>query len=65
VSEPVEHQLSHQKIHAVFYHIHLNEPFTGLGKNYQLIPFNKLKEFAIPRLIDRYIKNTKYAKYFI
>jgi A/G-specific adenine glycosylase len=65
VSEPVEHQLSHQKIHAVFYHIHLNEPLTGLGKNYQLIPFNKLKEFAIPRLIDRYIKNTKYAKYFI
>ncbi len=64
VSEPVEHQLSHQKIHAVFYHIHLDEPFIETGNQYHRIPFNKLRRFAIPRLIDRYIKKTKYAKYF-
>ncbi len=52
-----KHILSHQHIFAQFYHIHLNKPF--INKRYIEVPFETLNNYALPRLIHRYLEEEK------
>ena len=54
ISKQIKHKLSHQLIHANFYHIKSHS-----FKNIDLIEidFNNLDEFAFPTLIDKYLKS--------
>lgn len=49
-----KHILSHQHIFAQFYHFHLNKPFTN--ERYIEVPFEALNNYALPRLIHRYLE---------
>lgn len=52
-SKRITHILSHQRIHATFYH------FNRLPENFKIenqVNKDDLTEFALPRLIDRYLE---------
>lgn len=55
VSDEIIHILSHQRIHARFYHI------TGIPEDipsaWRRIKIDELQDFPLPRLIDRYLNN--------
>lgn len=53
-----KHQLSHQTIHATFFHFRLNSS-PNLTDNVTLIPDNELDTFPIPRLIERYLEQNQ------
>jgi len=56
ISEEFKHNLSHQIILAIFYHISLAEP----PAQFQLqVPFKQISSFPLPRLISKY-----WQKYF-
>jgi|WetSurSiteA1Bulk_404760.scaffolds.fasta_scaffold00850_4 A/G-specific adenine glycosylase len=49
------HQLTHQTLHCSFYQIRINrEPDRGAFR-YQQIPLEGLAEYAVPRVIDKYL----------
>ena len=54
ISAEIIHILSHQRLHAKFYH------FTNLPEiiepNWSIIDLEKLDDFPLPRLIDRYLE---------
>ncbi len=56
-SSTKKHILSHQHIFAQFYHIHLNKPF--INERYIEVPFEILNNYALPRLIHRYLEEEK------
>ncbi|MFN7012782.1 MAG: A/G-specific adenine glycosylase [Bacteroidia bacterium] len=56
-SSTKKHILSHQHIFAQFFHIHLNKPLKN--KLFSEIPFEKLNNYALPRLIHRYLEEEK------
>jgi A/G-specific adenine glycosylase len=56
VSKPITHILSHQKIHAVFYHF--DGTPAAMHDNWQMIKRENLQDFPLPRLIDRYLETT-------
>jgi A/G-specific adenine glycosylase len=56
-SSTKKHILSHQHIFAQFYQIHLNKPF--INERYIEIPFEALNNYALPRLIHRYLEEEK------
>lgn len=57
VSENFKHILSHQKINARFFEIETENPLhTFLPKSNLVISTKELKKYAIPRLIDKYLK---------
>ncbi len=51
-NEAKKHVLSHQDIFARFYHTEIHEPAAGL----HFIDHSELANFALPRLIDRYLE---------
>lgn len=54
VSNQIVHILSHQKIHARFYHF---DAFpTAIQKEFQRIKIDELQNFPLSRLIDRYLE---------
>lgn len=57
-SLPMEfkHALSHRIIYAKFYKIELAEPSTSLPEQFILIPIKKLSEYAVSRLVSKYIE---------
>lgn len=60
ISEEYVHQLSHQKLHARFFHIAAGELcFDKIAgeKNHQAVTPQSFKNLPIPRLIDLYVKN--------
>ncbi|MEO6884315.1 MAG: A/G-specific adenine glycosylase [Bacteroidia bacterium] len=62
VSSTHKHILSHQKIHARFWKINLKKmPSETILKknNFSCIPKKKSSQFAVPRLIDIYLKEEK------
>lgn len=62
-SEVVIHQLSHQQIHAQFYHIY--RPPERPGNNWLRTPISDMQDYPIPRLIDRYLeKHPLNSDYF-
>lgn len=52
-----KHILSHQIIHAVFYKVELIAKKYYLFKNYKKIPLKSLQNYAVPRLIHKYLEN--------
>jgi A/G-specific adenine glycosylase len=56
-SSTKKHILSHQHIFAQFYHVHLNKSF--INERYIEIPFEALNNYALPRLIHRYLEEEK------
>ncbi len=59
LSAPVRHQLSHQTINARFLQVetaHLPHP---LPEKWQQVPLDQLDDFAMPRLIHRYLESVK------
>ncbi|MFC2079941.1 A/G-specific adenine glycosylase [Bacteroidota bacterium] len=56
VSKPVKHQLTHRTIFAHFIHLDiLKLHYEGLSE-WIKISFDKISEFPLPRLIDRYME---------
>lgn len=51
----ITHILSHQKIHAWFYQIEIDELTPFLKNNYKLIPIGDIHKYSIPKLIDNYL----------
>jgi len=57
VSRPITHKLSHQNINARFFTIEIQD--EKAAKNNQpfiRVPFGKVKDYAVPRLISRYFE---------
>ena len=46
--------LTHQYIHARFYHIHVNESIKSNSIPYYLVDFKNLRNFAFPRVVNDY-----------
>jgi A/G-specific adenine glycosylase len=55
VSSEIKHILSHQRIHAKFYHFS-EKPIT-IDSNWKKIKLSEIQDFPLPRLIDRYLEN--------
>ena len=55
VSSSHKHVLSHQILFATFFHLQLKKSFKKQMKDVIVVEENKIAEFALPRLIDRYL----------
>nr|MBP7274295.1 hypothetical protein [Saprospiraceae bacterium] len=55
VSKPYRQQLTHQKIIAIFMEIQINTTHTT--DSFLVIPQKDLSKYALPRIIDLYIKD--------
>lgn len=57
VSHYHKHILSHQKIYARFWEISCSDSLQPMEKcGYTVIPVKNIRKYAVPRLIDRYIR---------
>jgi A/G-specific adenine glycosylase len=56
ISSEYKHILSHQKIYAKFWHIELKAFPAYLKEKYTCIPKSKLHDYAVPKLIENYLK---------
>jgi len=56
ISSQIKHQLTHQQIFARFIHIQVDEKFIP-KENWLMIKNDEFANFAIPRIIDRYLNN--------
>jgi len=54
VRKAAKHVLSHQDLHATFYHVKVSEWNSPEGN---IVALEELSTFALPRLIDRYLEN--------
>ena len=60
ISNCYKHILSHQKIYARFWEIECSKPFEKLiDKNTLIIQEKNIQEYAVPRLIENYLKQKK------
>jgi len=55
VSSEYKHILSHQKIHAIFWHI-TSKQHQLLKDNYTEVSFENISKYPVPKLIDNYLK---------
>lgn len=53
------HQLSHQRIHAKFFKVKINQVPDFFTKDMLQVKLNELDNYAIPRLIDKYLEDEK------
>ncbi|MFI8377584.1 A/G-specific adenine glycosylase [Leeuwenhoekiella sp. NPDC079379] len=56
--EPIIHKLSHQRLYVKFWIAKLVE-----AKGLQTIPFTSFSEFAVPRVIDRFMETFDFEDY--
>ncbi len=56
ISEPVKHQLTHQLITARFVHVEITEKGFRAPVGWERVPPEKVGEYPLPRLIDRYLE---------
>ncbi len=59
ISKEYKHILSHQKIYAKFWHIEIDTYSKILKGKYLQILHENLFEYAVPKLIDNYLKQDK------
>jgi A/G-specific adenine glycosylase len=57
ISEIIKHQLTHQTIHARFIRINIWTTIRPKDKNIILIPIESIEEYAMPRLIEKYLQS--------
>ena len=63
ISNEYRHQLTHQKIHAVFVHLIVDKNSKQLSeKSILLVNENELVNFPVPRLLERYLQDQKIIK---
>lgn len=58
ISDSYSHVLSHQKLLACFVEVEISSDKTVLNDAWQLVTNNLLHEYAVPRLVDRYLKDS-------
>lgn len=56
VSEEYIHILSHRKIHARFFSVRIPKRWTNFSEEIRETELSKVGEFAIPRLIDKFLE---------
>ena len=57
VSSEHKHLLSHQTIHAKFYHVHLEDKKILMKENdFMLVSEQAIKKYAVPKLIENFLK---------
>jgi len=56
LSAPIQHLLSHQKIHAQFYKVHFKESFLIKNSNWGYVMLNNLDTLAKPKLIYTFLQ---------
>lgn len=54
-SHSIKHQLSHQSLHAKFFHLRLADIKKEQLNGYDLISLERLKQLPIPKLIENYL----------
>jgi A/G-specific adenine glycosylase len=54
-----KHQLTHQTLYCCFYTIKLNSALEMQPLNFFPVSLDRLNEYAIPRIIDKYLKDLK------
>ncbi len=59
ISKEFVHILTHQKIHARFFLIKVDEIPLNMKNKYITVSIGDIKNFAIPKLIENYLKNLK------
>lgn len=59
LSAPLRHQLSHQTIHARFLQVEMDLMPHPLPEKWKCVPLNQLDNYAMPRLIHRYLESAK------
>lgn len=59
ISDPVRHQLTHRTIHARFIHVHPASWPQQLPAGWIKISLDRLNDFPVPRLINRYMEVVK------
>lgn len=57
------HQLSHQKIHAIFWLVKMST-LKITNNQYSSIPLTNLEDYPVPKLIENYIKSLLQNMYF-
>ena len=63
ISNEYQHQLSHQKIHAVFIRVIVNKNTGQLLENSVfLVDENELINYPVPRLLERYLQDQEILK---
>ena len=63
ISDEYRHQLTHQKIHAVFIRIIVDKNSGPLSeKTILLVDENELINYPVPRLLERYLQDQKILK---
>lgn len=58
VSDSYSHILSHQKLAACFVELEISSEKILLNKDWKLVPMDLLHEYAVPRLVDRYLNDS-------
>jgi len=58
VSKLYIHQLTHQKIHAVFIHVFLENQIGKIPEKYFIVPVNTLPKYPVSRLMDKYLNDS-------
>ncbi len=59
ISSEIIHILSHQKLHTRFIHVEVEKLNTPVLSDFIPVKKEKINDFPLPRLIDRYLKETK------
>lgn len=63
LSRPFKQELTHQRIHAFFFKIHLKTPPESIPSEFVITERENLTKFAFPKIIDLYLKdNSLYLK---
>lgn len=52
-----KHILSHQKIHATFWHIHSSKELKNTLENFSKTPLKNIHEYPFPKLIENYVNS--------
>jgi A/G-specific adenine glycosylase len=64
ISQTFKHQLTHQQLFAVFYHIQLKKSIPEKFEP-SVVKMNELYTFPVPRLIDRYLTEDKSMQHIL
>ena len=56
--DPIIHKLSHQKLHVKFWVVRLEET-----SSLQMIAFERLGDYAVPRVIDRFLEDFDFKRF--
>lgn len=62
ISEPVKHVLSHQRLHVTFVSLHPDKLLTEIPIRWTWYEADKIKDLAVPRVIDRYLHTGSFNK---